>query len=150
MYSWINVSDLGKTSKAFFSLTVNCIDSRSGLCNSPGKALHVCVSGVALRLPVHEISDGTNKETNKQTDTHRIPVLLYRMYFFSITKAFKQPVQDQGNWVADVHACLFDDRGNTLHTEATNISCTEMTGLNVLIWANLDCCMLWLVKQCWL
>ena len=64
----------GKTSKAFFSLTVRHIDSRSGFCNSSGEALHVGIRSSALRRPVHEISDGTNKQTNRQT--HRIPVLL--------------------------------------------------------------------------
>ena len=60
--------NLRKTSKAFFSLTVRRIDSRSNLCNSPGEALHIGVRSAALRRPVHEISDGTNKQTHTHTE----------------------------------------------------------------------------------
>ena len=57
--------NVGKTSKAFISPAVRRIVSRSGMCNSPGDALHVGAIGRTLRLPVPGDLGG-----NKQTETH--------------------------------------------------------------------------------
>ena len=61
--------NLRKTSKAFFSLTVCPIDSRSGLYNSPGEALHVGAKSAALRDLVWD----------RHTHTNTVSVLIYKI-----------------------------------------------------------------------
>ena len=68
-YTAPSTHNVRKTSKAFMSLTVHCIDSRSSLCNSPGEALPVDVKSATLRPPV--LGDlGGDKQTNRHTHTH--------------------------------------------------------------------------------
>ena len=60
--------NVGKTSEVFISPTARRIDWRSGLCNSPGEALHNGAKSAALQPPVRG-DLGRDKQTNKQTHT---------------------------------------------------------------------------------
>ena len=70
-----------KTFKGFFSQMACHIYSKSSLCNSPGEALQDGVSCVAIQSPIPDISGWTDKhtQTDRQTHTHRIRVLLYKI-----------------------------------------------------------------------
>ena len=50
------------------------VDSRSSRCNSPGEALHVGASSVALRPPVPSISEITDTRTHTQTHTQNTAI----------------------------------------------------------------------------
>ena len=53
--------------KGFISRTTRRVDSKTSRWNSPGEALHVGESRVALRRPVPEISEITNTHTHTHT-----------------------------------------------------------------------------------
>ena len=58
-----------KTSIGFFSRTMYRVDLRSSCCNSPGEALHVGASSVALWPPVPDTSEIRHTDTHTQTHT---------------------------------------------------------------------------------
>ena len=71
LFHWLAV----KSSKGFPSRTMRHVNSRSSRFNSPGEALHVGASSVALRPPVPNISEITHAHTHIHVHLQRIRVL---------------------------------------------------------------------------
>ena len=62
--------DLRKGSKGFSSQTKHLVDSRSSRRNSPGEALRDGVRSMMLQRPVPEMSEITDRQTDRHTHTH--------------------------------------------------------------------------------
>ena len=53
-----------------FSLEPCVVPTQEAVVNSPGEALHIGASSVALRPPVPDISEITDRHTDTRTHTH--------------------------------------------------------------------------------
>ena len=61
------------------------VDSKPSRYNSPGEALHVSASSVALRPPIPDISEITNKHTQTHTQNTAINIIdieLLRLFLY--------------------------------------------------------------------
>ena len=65
-----------KSSKGLSSRTTCHVNLRISCCNSPGIALHVGVSGMALRPPVPEELEITDTHTRKDTQNTAINIIV--------------------------------------------------------------------------
>ena len=71
------------TSKGFSSRTTRCVNSRSSCCNSPGKALHIGISSMALRRPVPEELAITDRQTDTHTHTRNTAINTINIYIIN-------------------------------------------------------------------